>query len=207
MRRPVMVPVEAIEHLRASDPVMRALVDEIGALEYTTDGDLWRAVVGSIVGQQLSVKAAATIRDRVAALGRNGFPSPETLLALPEEDLRACGLSRAKTSYVREAARSWIAGDIAHQDISAAPDEEVIEHLVKLRGVGRWTAEMVLIFSLQRPDVLAVDDLGIRVAVQRAYGLTERPNQAEVLRIGEPWRPYRSYASLYLWRSLQATPA
>ncbi len=186
---------------------MGALVDRIGPLEYNVEADLWRAVVGSIVGQQLSVKAAATIRDRVAALGRNGFPTPETLLAVSEDELRACGLSRAKTSYVREAARSWVAGDVAHEDIPLAPDEKVIEQLVRLRGVGRWTAEMVLIFSLQRPDVLAVDDLGIRAAVQRVYGLAERPSQAEVLRIGEPWRPYRSYASLYLWRSLQATPA
>lgn len=207
MRRSVAVPVEAIEHLAASDPVMKDLVAQVGPIEYNVTDDLWTSVVGSILGQQLSVKAAATIRERVAKLGENGFPTPERLLAVPEDELRACGLSRAKTTYVRDAARAWIAGDIPHRELTDAPDEVVIDELVKLRGVGRWTAEMVLIFSLQRPDVLAVDDLGIRVAVQRAYGLAARPGQEEVLSIGEPWRPYRSYASLYLWRSLQATPA
>ncbi len=207
MRRSVAVQAEAIEYLAASDPVMKSLVHSVGPIEYNVDDDLWSAVVGSILGQQLSVKAAATIRARVAQLGDDGFPTPARILALPEDELRACGLSRAKTSYVRDAARAWVAGDVPHREIPEAPDEVVIQELVKLRGVGRWTAEMVLIFSLQRPDVLAVDDLGIRVAVQRAYGLAERPGQAEVLRIGEPWRPYRSYASLYLWRSLQATPA
>jgi DNA-3-methyladenine glycosylase II len=199
------VPERVAAHLRAADPVMAEVIERVGPLEYGVDGDLWRAVVGSIVGQQLSVKAAATIRGRVSALGGSGgFPPPELLLGISEETLRGCGLSRAKTSYVRDAARRWVAGELDPAGLKNAPDEEVIDVLIQLRGVGRWTAEMVLIFCLDRPDVLAVDDLGIRAAVQKAYALEVRPDRAAVLRMGEVWRPYRSYASLYLWRSLHS---
>ncbi len=198
------VPPEALAHLRAADPVMADILDTVGPLEYRVDADVWRSLVGSIVGQQLSVKAAATIRGRVAALGRAGFPTPGEILSTPEDVLRGCGLSRAKVAYVQDGARAWASGEFEPHLLHDLADEEVIERLVHLRGVGRWTAEMVLIFSLGRPDVLAVDDLGIRVATQRAYGLSERPGRAELVRIGEAWRPFRSYASLYLWRSLQA---
>jgi DNA-3-methyladenine glycosylase II len=201
--RSVAIPEAALAHLRSADPVLRALIDRIGPIEYPVDAYLWRAVIGSIVGQQLSVKAAATIRSRVGAIGGNGFPTPETILRVSAEELRACGLSRAKVSYVQGAARSWSAGEIDPDDLRTAPDDAVIATLAGLRGVGRWTAEMVLIFSLGRPDVLAVDDLGIRTAVQRVYGLADRPNRVEVMRIGEPWQPFRSFASLYLWWSLR----
>jgi DNA-3-methyladenine glycosylase II len=198
-----VVPAEAVRHLRAADPVMSRIVESIGELEFRQDGDLWRAIVGSIAGQQLSVAAAGTIRERIAALGAEGFPSPREISTLSEEVLRGCGLSRAKVLSVRGVAMAWLEGDIDPARLLEQSDEEVIESLVRLRGVGRWTAEMVLIFSLGRSDVLAVDDLGIRSAVQRAYGLAERPVRAELLRIGEPWRPYRSFASLCLWRSLK----
>jgi DNA-3-methyladenine glycosylase II len=193
---------EALERLRL-DPVMATLIDRVGVLEYSVEPDLWRAIVGSIVGQQLSLAAAATIRGRIAALGSNGYPTPAELFSAPDEILRACGLSRAKVSYVRDAARAWLEGEIKPDEIARLGDEDVIEQLVRLRGVGRWTAEMVLIFSLDRPDVLAVDDLGIKVAVQRAYGLDARPAKAELEEIGSRWRPFRSHASRYLWRSLK----
>jgi DNA-3-methyladenine glycosylase II len=196
------VPGEAIDFLRSADPVMSSLVERIGAIEYDVQPDLWRALVDSVIGQQLSVRAAATIRGRVAALGGEAFPSPAILLGMDEEALRGAGLSRAKLSYLRDIASKWAAGEIRPIEVADASDEEVIATLVRMRGVGRWTAEMVLIFSLARPDVLAVDDLGIRVAAEKAYGLPERPSSSELRRLGEAWRPYRSYASLYLWRSL-----
>lgn len=200
---PRSVPEEAIAYLRSTDPIIAGIIDNVGPFEYRVDEDVWRSLVGSIVGQQLSVKAAATIRGRVAALGADGFPTPDEILALPDDLLRGSGLSRAKTEYVRSVATAWASGAFAPETLHALDDEAVIERLVRLRGVGRWTAEMVLLFSLGRPDVLAVDDLGIRVAIQRAYGMPERPGRTELGSIGAPWSPYRSYASLYLWRSLE----
>ena len=203
--REVKVAAADLDRLRSSDPVMAAIVDRVGPLEYPVDSRLWRSLVGSIVGQQLSVAAARTIRGRVAALGEGGdFPTPEALVRLSDETLRGCGLSRAKVDYVRDAARAWIDGDVREDELSSLPDEVVIETLVKIRGVGRWTAEMVLIFCLHRPDVLALDDLGIQVAVQRAYGLAERPGRAKLAEIGVVWSPLRSLASRYLWRSLDS---
>lgn len=197
----IEIPAAAVDHLRGSDPPMAALVGRVGTVRYTVDPDLWRALVGSIVGQQLSVAAARTIRRRVAALGGAGFPAPRMLLDLPEETLRGCGLSRAKVTYVRDLAERWDAGHFDTAGLGGLSDEEVIDALVCIRGVGRWTAEMALIFSLGRPDVLAVDDLGLRVGVQRVYELEERPGREAFLRLGEPWRPYRSYASLFLWHA------
>lgn len=202
MVRTVVAAESALDHLRA-DPVMADVIERIGPIEYPVDPDLWRGLVGSIVGQQLSVLAARTIRGRVAALGGEaGFPSPELVASLPDETLRACGLSGAKTRYVRDVARVWLEGDLEEHRLARLDDEAMIETLVRIKGVGRWTAEMVLIFTLDRPDILAVDDLGIRVAVQKAYGLEDRPGREELVRIGEPWRPFRSLASRYLWRSL-----
>lgn len=200
----IVIPAEATMHLAAVDPVMAEIIDRIGPLDYGVDKDVWRSLVGSIVGQQLSVKAARTIRARVAGLGSNGFPTPSEILACSDDALRGCGLSRAKTGYVRDLAIRWHEGEIDGASLIGLGDEEVVERLIRVRGVGRWTAEMVLIFSLARPDVLAVDDLGIRVAAQRAYGLEDRPGKSELSRIGAPWKPFRSYASLYLWRSLES---
>jgi DNA-3-methyladenine glycosylase II len=199
-----VVPLEAVEYLRGTDPVMTKLAASYGALEYRIHDDLWRALVGSIVGQQLSLKAAATILARVATLGGEGFPTAEAIDSASDETLRGCGLSRGKLSYLRDLSRRWMAGEIDPPHIARLSDEEVIEHLTRVRGVGRWTAEMVLIFSLGRPDVLAVDDLGLRNAVQRSYGLSERPERGQLEEIGAAWKPFRSFASLYLWESLKA---
>jgi DNA-3-methyladenine glycosylase II len=202
------LPSAATEHLRAADPVLAALIDRVGPLTLTTEPDLWWSLVDAIISQQLSVKAAATISGRVAALAPDGGrPGPETLLSTPDDVLRACGLSRAKTRYVQDLAARWLDGTLRHDRLHAMDDGEVVAELTQVKGVGVWTAEMVLIFNLGRPDVFPVDDLGVRNAVQRAYGLPERPAKADLLRMGEPWRPYRSLASRYLWRSLAATPA
>ena len=194
---------EAARHLSTADPVMAGIIERVGVLDQPVEADLWRALVGSIVGQQLSVAAARTIRGRVAALGADEFPTAAEILTFDDDQLRGCGLSRAKVLSVRDLARRWSAGEIEAAKIAALEDEQVIERLVQVRGIGRWTAEMVLIFSLGRPDVLSVGDLGIRVAAQRAYGLDDRPDNSTLERIGAPWSPFRSFACLYLWRSLE----
>ncbi|MFL5384557.1 MAG: DNA-3-methyladenine glycosylase family protein [Longimicrobiaceae bacterium] len=208
VRRPVRTPAppEAVEHLRRADPVLRGVIDRVGPLELATEPDLWWSLVDSIMSQQLSVKAAATIIGRLAALGGSGRPTPAELLAADEEALRAAGLSRAKVRYVKDLAARWLDGSLDHARIPSMTDEEVIAELTRVKGIGTWTAEMILIFTLGRPDVLPVDDLAIRVAVQQHYGLDARPGRDELLRIGEPWRPWRTVASRYLWRSLAKTP-
>lgn len=204
---PQPLAAEATAHLRAADPVLRGLIDRIGPIEQTLEPDLWWSLVDAIVSQQLSVKAAATIAGRVAALGADGRPTPREILAADDERLRAAGLSRAKTVYVKDLAAKWLDGTLRHEQLREMDDAEVVAELTRVKGIGTWTAEMILIFTLGRPDVLPVDDLGVRVAAQRLYGLAERPGRDELLRIGEPWRPWRTLASRYLWVSLGATPA
>jgi DNA-3-methyladenine glycosylase II len=199
------IPAAAVAALRERDPVLRAVIERVGPFEASYEPDLWWSLVDAIASQQLSVKAAATIVGRVDALvPGERRPTPAELLDLPDEALRACGLSGAKTRYVKDLAARWLDGSLEPDRLPAMPDEEVVEHLTRVKGIGRWTAEMILIFTLARPDVLPVDDLGLRVAVQRAYDLPERPGRAELTEIGERWRPFRSAATLYLWRSLNA---
>lgn len=182
--------------------MLQRIIGRVGAIHLELQPDLWWALVDAIVSQQLSVAAAATIVARVRTLGPPGSPPPPgLLLSISDEQLRACGLSRAKVSYVKDLATKWQEGVIQPDQIAAQPDEAVIDRLVQVKGIGRWTAEMALIFSLGRPDVLPVDDLGLKVAVQAAYGMDERPSGEALRQLGEPWRPYRTAASLYLWRS------
>jgi DNA-3-methyladenine glycosylase II len=201
--------------LAASDPTMAALIERLGKIDIATrlqrrkeerPGDAYGALLRAIVGQQLSTKAARTIYLRVVELFGGTTPSPEQLLAAKEEDLRACGLSGRKTEYVRDLASHVLSGELELDRLDRLGDEEVIEEIVAVRGLGRWTAEMFLLFHLERPDVLSGGDLGIRKAIQIEYGLEEMPSPARVIEIGEPWRPYRSLASLYLWESLAKTP-
>jgi DNA-3-methyladenine glycosylase II len=207
-RRDVLLPApEAVAHLRAADPVLRGVIDRVGTFEISMERDLWWALVDAISSQQLSVKAAATIVGRLHALGAEGRPpTPEAVLAFPDETLRGAGLSRAKAAYVRDVAARWLDGSLRRNDIPGLSDGEVIATLTQVKGIGRWTAEMILVFCLDRPDVLPVDDLGIRVAARRWYGLPERPGKEELERIAEPWRPFRTLASRYLWKSLNVTP-
>ncbi len=201
--------------LSASDPVMAALIERIGKLDVKTrlkrrseerPADAYGALLRAIVGQQLSTKAARTIYGRVIEIFGGRTPSPEELLEASEKDLRGAGLSGRKVEYVRDLASHVIAGELEVDRLDRLPDEEVIEEIVAVRGLGQWTAEMFLLFHLERPDVLSGGDLGIRKAVQVEYGLEEMPPPAQVLEIGESWRPHRSLASLYLWESLAATP-
>jgi DNA-3-methyladenine glycosylase II len=202
---------DALEQLRRSDPVMRRLVDEHGPLdeEQRRRGrplEPYGALIRSIVGQQLSTKAARSIYDRLTELFGGRTPSPAELLAADPEDVRSVGLSRPKVGYLRSLAEHVESGELELARLSELPDEEVSAQLTAVKGLGQWTADMFLIFHLRRPDVLPVGDLGIRRAVERRYDLPEIPDAAKVLEIGEPWRPNRSLASLYLWRSLDNEP-
>jgi len=209
------VSAKARKALAASDPTMAALVERVGKIDLATrlkrrqeerPADAYGALLRAIVGQQLSTKAARTIYLRVLDLFGGTTPTPEQLLDASEEDLRACGLSGRKTEYIRDLAAHVISGELELERLEELSDEEVIEEIVAVRGLGQWTAEMFLLFHLQRPDVLSGGDLGIRKAIQVEYGLEEMPPPKKVLEIGEPWRPHRSLASLYLWESLAAVP-
>lgn len=197
----------AAKHLRGCDDKLAAVIARHGAPQMHSEPDAWKALAGSIMGQQISVHAARAIRNRVAALGENDeFPTPPQMLALSDETLRAAGLSGNKVLALRDLARHFVEEKIAHDKFVAMDDEAIIAALLPIRGIGRWTAEMFLIFSLGRPDVLAVDDWGLRMAAKRLYELPEPPKAVEFRALAEPWRPFRSVASWYLWRSLDNEP-
>jgi DNA-3-methyladenine glycosylase II len=168
--------------------------------------DHFPALVRVITGQQLSTKAAQTIYNRVAAYFPGGVPTPDALAATPDEQLRAAGLSRQKIAYLRDLCAKVADGTLPLASLEDLSDEGVIEALTRVKGLGRWSAEMYLMFRLQRPDVLPVSDLGIVKAMQRCYGLRKPPTPERMLAIGEAWRPYRSLACWYLWRSLENEP-
>jgi DNA-3-methyladenine glycosylase II len=167
--------------------------------------DPFAALVRTITAQQISTKAAATIHGRLVAL-MPGSVSPDALVALTDDQMRQAGLSRQKTAYLRDLAAKVISGELPVHDLHELDDEEVIQAIVKVKGLGRWSAEMFLMFRLRRPDVLPVDDLGIVTAIQRLYGLRKKPKADRIRKIGEAWRPYRTVACWYLWRSLENTP-
>jgi DNA-3-methyladenine glycosylase II len=201
--------------LAKSDPRMAALIERLGEIDLATrlkrrseerPNDAYGALLRAIVGQQLSTKAARTIYLRVIDIFGGTTPSPEQLLEASEADLRGAGLSGRKVEYVRDLAAHILSGELEVDRLDQLGDEQVIAELVAVRGLGQWTAEMFLLFHLERPDVLSGGDLGIRKAVQIEYGLKEMPKPERVLEIGEPWRPHRSLASLYLWESLAAVP-
>jgi DNA-3-methyladenine glycosylase II len=168
--------------------------------------DPFSALVRTIIGQQLSTKAAATIHRRLLELIPGGVATPEFIAALGDDQLRQVGLSRQKSAYIRDLAAKAASGELPLDHLSAMSDEEVIEAITRVKGLGRWSAEMFLMFRLRRPDVLPVDDLGIVNAIHRLYKLRKRPDAERIRRIGEAWRPYRTVACWYLWRSLENTP-
>jgi DNA-3-methyladenine glycosylase II len=205
----------AREQLAAADPTMAALIARVGEIDLATrlrrrseerPADAYGALLRAIVGQQLSTKAARTIYGRILEIFDGSTPPPEQLLEADESALRAAGLSGRKVEYVRDLAAHVLSGELELDRLGDLPDDEVIAEIVAVRGLGVWTAEMFLIFHLERPDVLSGGDLGIRKAVQIEYSLDDMPAPARVLEIGEPWRPHRSLASLYLWESLANAP-
>jgi DNA-3-methyladenine glycosylase II len=202
----------ATAHLTAADPVLAGLIAAAGPLGDARAGrpdleDHYGALVRAIAGQQLSVLAARAIYGRLTARFDGRPPTPAEILADDPEELRAAaGLSRAKVGYLRSLAEHVISGELELERLDALPDEQVIAKLVAVKGLGLWTAQMFLMFHLERPDVLPVGDLGIRRAIERAYGLDGLPDAPTMERIAEPWSPYRTLACRYLWRSLQNEP-
>lgn len=193
---------QARRHLCRHDPVMADVVKKIGAIfpdlpRYSR----FESLAHMILGQQISIQAAATVRRRLRArLG--GRLSPAKILQLDETGYRECGVSRQKHDYLKDLAHRQAQGSLKLRSIQRLEDEEVIEHLCQVKGIGQWTGEMFLLFVLGRPDVLSVGDLGLQNAVRNLYGLKERPSPKHFSKLAESWRPWRSVASWYLWSSL-----
>lgn len=193
---------KAIQHLQSSDPVLGAVIDRVGPYRIEYREPAFETLVRSIVYQQLSGKAASTILARLLAACRGGRVTPGAILRMSTEDMRGLGLSKQKASYLSDLAERTRARRLVFARLPECSDEQVIEKLTQVKGVGVWTAHMFLIFALRRPDILPVGDLGVRSAIKKLYGLGEMPSPARVEEIAAPWRPYCSVASWYLWRSL-----
>jgi DNA-3-methyladenine glycosylase II len=192
----------ARKHLQACDPVMREMTEVVGPFTLKTGRDRFWMLVRSIISQQISVAAARSIRRRLEESIAPARVTPEALLELSADQLRSVGLSPQKTTYIRDLASRVNDGTLRLRTIGRMSDEEIIEHLIQVKGIGRWTAQMFLIFALGRLDVFPVDDLGIRVAIRSRYGLEQLPDRATALEIARPWSPYASVASWYCWRSM-----
>lgn len=193
----------ALEHLVSADARLAAIIRRVGryAIQYRDPN--FQTLVRAIVYQQLNGKAANTIFERLVAAAQADPLTPEAILRLRPDRMRRLGLSQQKTAYIRGLARMTRDGTVDFERCGALDDASVIEHLTQVKGVGVWTAHMFLLFALRRPDVLPTADLGVRAAMQRAYKLPALPSPAEMQRIAAPWRPYRSVAVWYLWRSLE----
>lgn len=195
---------KAIHHLRKVDPVMSDVIDRVGrcTLAPRTEWTHFDALVRSIVYQQLSGKAAATIHGRVLQLIGDGSEAPRRIAATSHEMLRSAGLSTAKANYVRNLAEHVLDGSLPIESLHELADDEIVAALTQVKGIGRWSAQMFLMFRLGRPDVLPELDLGVQKGIQKAYRMRKLPNPKQVLRRGEKWSPYRTVGSWYMWRIL-----
>jgi len=191
----------ACRHLRAADPTMRKLINRVGRCRLVPRRGAFGILCDSIISQQLSLAAAATIFGRFVRLYPTRRLTPPGVLASPVASLRAVGLSQQKVRYVQDLALAFQDGRVQSRRFSKQSNEEIIAALTCIKGIGRWTVEMFLIFSLNRPDVLPVDDLGIRQSVQRWYRLSAPPSPAILRTLAEPWHPYESIACWYLWKA------
>ncbi len=200
---------KAVNHLRRVDPVMAGVIQAVGPCRFKTRAELthFEAVARSIIYQQLSGKAAATIYGRFEALFEGERPQAAALVALGDAPLRGAGISRQKMGYLRDLAERAHAGAIPIDTLHELGDDEIIGHLTSVKGVGVWTAQMFLMFKLGRADVLPDLDLGIRKGIQQAYRLRKLPDPKRVQAIGAKWAPYRTIASWYLWRSIDGDAA
>jgi DNA-3-methyladenine glycosylase II len=193
---------KARRHLRAVDPVMKAIIDAVGPFTLRPQRNRFGILAQSIISQQISGSAALSIRRRLLELvGPEGLKAT-TLAQFTVDQLRSVGLSPQKASYLADLARKVNDGTLDLRQIGRLSDERVVEQLTQVKGVGRWTAQMFLIFSLGRPDVFPCDDLGVRIAIRDHYGLDDLPDRRTALAIAAPWRPYATVASWYCWRSL-----
>jgi DNA-3-methyladenine glycosylase II len=195
---------DAVAHLKRVDPILGGVIDRVGPYLIPRRPERFRALVRAIIFQQLAGAAAQTIHDRfVKQVGGKRFPTPKLVLAASDDVLRAAGLSRGKMAYIRDLATHVHNRMLNFHRFAGMDDDAVIADLTRVRGIGRWTAEMFLMFNLYRPDVLPVDDLGVRNAVARLYAMAQPPPPKELREFGERWRPYRTVASWYLWQSLR----
>ncbi len=192
----------AIDHIQAADPVLGRLIDAVGPFALRLERDRFQMLVRSIISQQISTGAARSIRQRLEQLAAPDGLTAERLGRFTVEELRTAGVSPQKASYLLDLARRVNDGALELRNIGRLSDERIIEHLIQVKGVGRWTAQMFLIFSLGRLDVFPHDDLGVRAAIRDQYGLDELPNKETSHAIAAPWRPYATVASWYCWRSL-----
>lgn len=194
---------KAVRHLQ-KDPVLARIIKAVGPLDTTTTNNHFYTLVDGIASQQLSGKASETILARLRALyPSHDYPTPEDIIATPDLTLRSVGFSGSKVTYLKDLARNFVEGIINPAEFDALTDEEIINRLVIVKGIGKWTAHIYLMISLNRPDILPADDLGIQRAVKLGYNLIDWPKPQTVIEIGEKWRPYRTLASRYLWKSLE----
>jgi DNA-3-methyladenine glycosylase II len=199
---------DACKHLTKRDRVMRKLIPKFGEARLQSRGDAFTTLARSIVGQQISVKAAQSVWDRFAALidaPSHRLP-PDAVARLRQDTMRECGLSARKVEYLRDLAQHFAGGSVDAKAWRAMDDDSIIEQLVAIRGIGRWTAEMFLIFHLMRPDVLPLDDIGLLRGISENYFSGEPVSRSEAREVGDAWAPYRSVATWYLWRSLDPLP-
>ncbi|HXF77498.1 MAG TPA: DNA-3-methyladenine glycosylase [Usitatibacter sp.] len=194
----------AKKHLARSDPVLKKLIKSYPNMAIASRGDEFQTLARAIVGQQISTKAAASIWARFAEC--SGAVTPKRVAALAPEAMRACGLSGAKVRYIHDLAQHFASGSVKPRRWPAMDDEAIIEDLVRVKGIGRWSAEMFLMFHLMRPDLLPVDDLGLRRAMERQFNRGRALTKDRMRRIASRWAPYRSVATWYLWRSLEPAP-
>jgi len=189
----------ATAYLSEIDPIMGRVIAEVGPCTLTPQPDIFEALVDAIISQQISVKAADAIMKRLRAATPEGLVTPEVLYSFDHETLRAVGLSTPKARYIRNLLDHIQSGELNLTLLPTLDDEVIVSKLIAVKGIGRWTSEMILIFALGRPDVLPVDDLGFVEGVREAYQLPERPSRKEVLERGELWHPYRTFATWYMW--------
>ncbi len=192
---------EAVRHLKECDPVMASIIEQVGVIKPAFRDPTFAALVRAIVYQQLAGSAARAIHDRLLAAAGGAF-TPESMLALSEEQMRACGLSKQKLSYIRDLAAKTLSRDVVFEDLPTMSDADVVEHLTRVKGIGEWSAHMFLMFALRRENIMPTGDLGIRSAMMKAYRKRKLPGPKEMLRIARKWEPHRTLACYYLWRSL-----
>lgn len=197
---------EALTHLKSHDPILRGLI--VREPTFSPHKNYYHSLISSIIGQQLSVKAASTIEARFRSLFNDRLPSPEKILEKDIDTLRSVGLSRQKAGYIQDLARRILDGSVDFTNIDQLSNEEIIKELTQVKGIGVWTVHMFLIFCMGRLNVLPVGDLGIRTGIQKLYGLDHLPVAAEIEEIAQKnnWHPYESVASWYVWSALDNTP-
>ena len=198
---------KAIRHVKRKDRVLARIIERVGPIKFRLDDDHYQALVGSIIFQQLAGSAARAILGRFKQLYGGRLPTPKEYLATGSAKLRSAGLSPQKISYLKDLSEKLESGVLDLEKFSEASDEEVVRELDDVRGIGRWTAEMFLLFKLGRTDVLPIDDLGLQKATKRAYRLRNLPGREKFGQLAENWRPYSSIATLYLWRSVEKPEA